>query len=98
MPASTLPPTLALTDGSLGLADFFSTEFQCTASEAPNAEAQPAFTFRNLRVPRSIEELLDRGMVVSHVPSLCAVNMALSQPRFIHLFEFLKPPLLGFVH
>jgi len=73
MPASTLPPTLALTDGSLGLADFFSTEFQGTACKASNAEAQPAFTLRSLGVPRSIEELLDRGMVVPNVPSLCTM-------------------------
>jgi hypothetical protein len=75
MPASTPSSTLALTDGSLDLADFFSTEFQGTAHKAPNAEAQPAFTLRDLGVPRSIEVPLERGMVIPNIPGLCIVSI-----------------------
>ena len=67
MLASNLSPTLSLSHGSLGLADFFATELEGAACKASNAEAQPAFTLRSLSVPWKIEKLLDGGMIVPKV-------------------------------
>ena len=98
MLASRLSPTLFLSHRSLGLADFFATEFEGTARKASNAEAQPAFTFRSLGAPWTIEKPLDGGMIITKV--LCLWTMsARDSPNCgaIHLFEFLEPPLLGLV-
>lgn len=75
MLASNLSPPFALSHGSLDVADFFSTEFERAAREAPNAEAQPALTLRDLGVPWNIEELLDRAMVVPNVLSLLTMSV-----------------------
>jgi hypothetical protein len=61
---------MTLTLSSLGLANFFSTEFEGAPREASNAEAQPAFPLHHLVVPWSTKVLLYSGVVVPNILSL----------------------------